>query len=396
MLKRIAASALVAVAGFALSAPNAGAAECPVGHIIHFSGSGTPSSRFHVAVARYIVEKGWGCKAGESDGRGAGGLIALARGDLHIAMQASDGETWDGMKAAGKVVEPGRFGATADPAITVVVGMNAKFAAAAGPITAMLSKYRPDAATVKKALAYMKMKSDETGAEAAVDFLGNNEAIWTKWVPADVAAKVKAALAEEASAEEDDDSIIQNILRLADRLDPRLSKGEKWSEKEALAKLSGNLCNAFLENDFPSLQEALKNGSKRLLGREVPLEKAYLYTRCRQPVANNCDLLRVVAEDPLVSKLAAKKMVLYFTRQTPNRALLGKILRCRRDFGFGCVDVLEHLEENANVALRAGRKHKAQILIDFKALLLKLVDKKYLKRDRAFCRQFLDEPRTCQ
>jgi len=32
------------------------------------------------------------------------------------------------------------------------------------------------------------------GADAAVEFLKKHEAVWTKWVPADVAAKVKAGL----------------------------------------------------------------------------------------------------------------------------------------------------------------------------------------------------------
>ena len=33
-----------------------------------------------------------------------------------------------------------------------------------------------------------------SGADAAVEFLKTQEETWTKWVPADVAAKVKAAL----------------------------------------------------------------------------------------------------------------------------------------------------------------------------------------------------------
>ena len=404
MLKRIAVGALAAIAGFALSAPHAGAAGCPVGYVT-FSGSGTPSSRFHVAVARQIVEKGWACGADEYYyGRGASmsviardyalgmggdawGLNALARGVLDISMDIRDREIWDRFKAAGKVVEPGGVAAAAGPAAGGFVGMNAKFAQRAGPITAMLSKYRLDA----KALVYMRENRYKRNEKVAADFLRNNEAVWTKWVPSDVAAKIKAALAKEA----EENAPLEALLKLAERHDRKANKGRKLSEKAALAKLSGNLCNAFLENDFSALQGALKNGSKRLLGREVPLEKAYLYARCDQPEANNCDLLRVLAEDPMVSNLAARDMVLYFTRYTPNRALLGKILRCRRDFGFGCVDVPEHLEKNAQIALRAGLKYKARMLQKIKTSMLEEVGEKHLKRDRGFCRRFLDEPRTC-
>ena len=84
--------------------------------------------------------------------------------------------------------------ATAYPTIKVIIGMNKKFAAAAGPITQMLSKYHLDGDSVAKALVFMKENRDKTGAKAAADFLKNNQTIWTRWVPADVAAKIKASL----------------------------------------------------------------------------------------------------------------------------------------------------------------------------------------------------------
>ena len=403
MLKKIAVGALVAVAGLAFSAPRAGAAGCPVEDTVKFYDLGTPSKRFHVAVVRYIVERGWGCKAGWSSKVMSSDhdvMTALARGDLHISMQAWGGDIWDGMKAAGKVVEPGGFGATADPAIRVVVGMNGRFAEAAGPIAAMLSGYRPDADAVNRALAQMKESGEwsrlmrdrgSVPVQATAEFLGNSEAVWSRWVPADVAAGVKAALAE-------DDATMEALQRVADRRERASNDGKRLSEEEVLAKLSGSLCYAFSENDFPGLLKILKNGSRRLLGREIPLERAYFHIRCSHPFwnAGSFDLLRVMAEEPLLSGLAAREMVSYFTRQTPNRALLGKIVSCRRDFGFGCLDVPEHLERNAQTALRRGYKPKARILQDFKSFLLEKVSEKHLKRDRTFCRQFLDEPRTCQ
>jgi glycine betaine/proline transport system substrate-binding protein len=40
----------------------------------------------------------------------------------------------------------------------------------------------------------MRENKDKTGANAAAAFLKAHPDIWTKWVPADVAARVKAAL----------------------------------------------------------------------------------------------------------------------------------------------------------------------------------------------------------
>ena len=42
-------------------------------------------------------------------------------------------------------------------------------------------------------LVYMK-DNQASGKDAAVEFLLKNEAIWSKWVSADVAAKVKKSL----------------------------------------------------------------------------------------------------------------------------------------------------------------------------------------------------------
>ena len=47
--------------------------------------------------------------------------------------------------------------------------------------------------TVDKLLAWMT-DNQATGDEGAKHFLKTTENVWTKWVPADVAAKVKAGL----------------------------------------------------------------------------------------------------------------------------------------------------------------------------------------------------------
>ena len=42
-------------------------------------------------------------------------------------------------------------------------------------------------------LVYMT-ENQATGEDAAIEFLATQEDVWTKWVPADVAKKVKSAL----------------------------------------------------------------------------------------------------------------------------------------------------------------------------------------------------------
>ena len=56
-----------------------------------------------------------------------------------------------------------------------------------------LKGYETSNDVVSKALAYME-ENDAEPEDAAKWFLENNEDLWTAWVPADVAERVKAAL----------------------------------------------------------------------------------------------------------------------------------------------------------------------------------------------------------
>jgi glycine betaine/proline transport system substrate-binding protein len=84
--------------------------------------------------------------------------------------------------------------ATAYPTIKVYVAANKKFAQTAPKVMAFLGKYAMKDDLVNKALVYMRENKDKTGRKAAMEFLKAHPAIWTKWVPADVAARVKAGL----------------------------------------------------------------------------------------------------------------------------------------------------------------------------------------------------------
>ena len=62
-------------------------------------------------------------------------------------------------------------------------------------MVAFLSNWNFAVDEVHDAFAY-KAEAEATLEETAIWFLENYESSWTKWVPSDVAANVKAALAE--------------------------------------------------------------------------------------------------------------------------------------------------------------------------------------------------------
>lgn len=81
------------------------------------------------------------------------------------------------------------------PSVDLFVAGHKDFPDKAPDVADMFRKWELDTATLAETLAYM----NDTGGEpvdAAVWFLKNREGIWTKFVPADVAAKVKTAVAD--------------------------------------------------------------------------------------------------------------------------------------------------------------------------------------------------------
>jgi len=100
-----------------------------------------------------------------------------------------DKATWDKMMSQKNPTV-----ATAFPLMKVYTAINSSFGKKAPNIKAFLSKYRTSNALVSKALALMQEKKGSTPADAAKAFLKTEADVWTSWVPADVAARVKAAL----------------------------------------------------------------------------------------------------------------------------------------------------------------------------------------------------------
>jgi len=83
--------------------------------------------------------------------------------------------------------------ACAYPAVHVNICVHSSLPDRAPEVVEFLTKYATTTAQVNKALAYMEEKEAST-EETAIYYLKEFEDTWTKWVPADIAAKVKAAL----------------------------------------------------------------------------------------------------------------------------------------------------------------------------------------------------------
>jgi len=82
---------------------------------------------------------------------------------------------------------------SAYPAVSVNIAVNSSMLKKAPEVVEFLKKYETTQTIANKFLAYMKDKEAST-QDAAEWFLKEYESLWTGWVSADVAAKVKKAL----------------------------------------------------------------------------------------------------------------------------------------------------------------------------------------------------------
>lgn len=79
------------------------------------------------------------------------------------------------------------------PAVAVRVAVNSALPERAPELVEFLKNYETELSHTNEALAFMELEGG-TVEDAAVWFLTEYEDLWTPWVPADVADKVKAAL----------------------------------------------------------------------------------------------------------------------------------------------------------------------------------------------------------
>jgi len=82
---------------------------------------------------------------------------------------------------------------TAFPEQPVEIAVHKSLQERAPEVVEFLKKYRTSAELTNEALAYMQ-ENDADSDEAAEWFLKEHEAVWTEWVPEDVATKVKESL----------------------------------------------------------------------------------------------------------------------------------------------------------------------------------------------------------
>ena len=75
----------------------------------------------------------------------------------------------------------------------IAIAINKDFPERAPEVVEFLKNYHTTSAMASAALSYM-MKNECDTREAAVWFLKNREDVWTKWVPKEIAAKVKEAI----------------------------------------------------------------------------------------------------------------------------------------------------------------------------------------------------------
>ncbi len=97
-----------------------------------------------------------------------------------------------GEPAYSKAVFEDNYGC-AYPAVAVKIVVNSSLPDRAPEAVEFLRNYETNTAMVNVVLAYMD-DNDATTDQAAVYFLQNYESVWTQWVSADIASKVRDAL----------------------------------------------------------------------------------------------------------------------------------------------------------------------------------------------------------
>lgn len=102
----------------------------------------------------------------------------------------TDAAEWKRCNTKADCADPKKNAWPTDKVQTVVTK---KFSDRAGPAIDYLKARSMTNESVNKLLAWMT-DNQASGEQGAKYFLKNNEALWTKWVSADVAAKVKAGL----------------------------------------------------------------------------------------------------------------------------------------------------------------------------------------------------------
>jgi glycine betaine/proline transport system substrate-binding protein len=116
----------------------------------------------------------------------------MAKYDLVMLAEPAYNETdWVALREAP---DPAKAKPVAYPKVAVHVGANTKFIAAAPALVAFLGRYRTSERLVSQGLLYLQEHKGAKPRDAAIAFLRANRDLWRAWVPADIFARVDAAL----------------------------------------------------------------------------------------------------------------------------------------------------------------------------------------------------------
>ena len=163
-------------------------------------------------------------------------------------------------------------------------------------------------------------------------------------------------------------------------------------KQKRIARLSEIICGFANKNNFHDIKKFLKKAGEHYFGEEITVEEAYPHIRCDESFAPNIDMFRVVVEYPHL-ELLLLDFLFHFTAEVEDKTLLPTILGCKRDFGYGCLDVYEHIEKRRRMHNEVESMVKKYDFLEHS--LWRRTNYGFI-RDPKFCREVLDEPPHCQ
>jgi len=101
---------------------------------------------------------------------------------------------FDMVKLGEPACDGSNVGACAFPNIAAITAASAQFVNDADAVEEFFRNFKTNAAQISAMLAYLQENEGSTRDDVATNFLKTQESSWIQWVPADVAAKIKAKL----------------------------------------------------------------------------------------------------------------------------------------------------------------------------------------------------------
>ena len=162
-------------------------------------------------------------------------------------------------------------------------------------------------------------------------------------------------------------------------------------EKQAvIAKISGRLCQLALNDDIHGVHKTLEGMGNYYLGEPITLLEAYPYIRCLGKIGWNLDLFRLTTQTPSprydrnieypshmsLMDMGVLDLLAYFYRdnQPCGRVSFRKIMACKVDDGYGCMNFLSYLENIARLRGKSNQPMHEEAYDDFQQFLNKMIN----------------------